>query len=145
VAHQLYDLTHAIDALEDDVDQILALRNKIASLDPRCDPGEESIRADLNALSALTTTSGKAIVSLETWLIQLHSWAKDVRELVKAGKAHETLQEIAEIKFQLSGAKLVRPPSSSSSSTPFNPSSFPPSSLFTIRHRPFSNSSSDAS
>ncbi|BGP12973.1 hypothetical protein JCM10213v2_000890 [Rhodosporidiobolus nylandii] len=103
---QLYDLTHSIDALEDDIDQILALRNKIATLDPRVDIGQASLRADLDALSALTTQTGKSIVSLETWLLQLHKWSKDVRKLVKSGQAGETMQEVGEIKYQLASAKI---------------------------------------
>ncbi|GAA6035307.1 hypothetical protein JCM8097_008809 [Rhodosporidiobolus ruineniae] len=103
---QLFDLTHSIDALEDDVDETLALRNKIVQLDPRADVGQVSLRSDLDAHSSLTTQTGKTIVSLETWLLQLHAWAKQVKRLVKEGKAGETLQEVAEIKYQLAGAKL---------------------------------------
>ncbi|GAA5989338.1 hypothetical protein JCM11641_002767 [Rhodosporidiobolus odoratus] len=103
---QLFDLTHSIDALENDIDEILRLRNMIATLNPRVDVGQTSLRADLDSLSALTTQTGKTIVSLETWLLQLHKWSKDVKKLVKAGKAGETMQEVGEIKAQLASAKL---------------------------------------
>ncbi|GAA5853550.1 hypothetical protein JCM8547_002502 [Rhodosporidiobolus lusitaniae] len=103
---QLYDLTHSIDSLENDIDEILALRNKIVSNDPKVDIGQASLRADLDSLSALTTQSGKTIVSLETWLLSLHRWSKDVKKLVKSGQAGETMQEVGEIKYQLASAKL---------------------------------------
>ncbi|GAA5887571.1 hypothetical protein JCM5296_002622 [Sporobolomyces johnsonii] len=103
---QLFDLTHTIDALENDVDEIVSLRNKVATLKPSEDLGQESLRADLDSLAALTTQSGRAIVSLETWLLQLHKWSKDVKKLVKSGQAGETMKEVGEIKFQLANAKL---------------------------------------
>ncbi|GAA5870259.1 hypothetical protein JCM1840_001604 [Sporobolomyces johnsonii] len=103
---QLFDLTHTIDALENDVDEIVSLRNKIATLKPSEDLGQESLRADLDSLATLTTQSGRAIVSLETWLLQLHKWSKDVKKLVKSGQAGETMKEVGEIKFQLANAKL---------------------------------------
>ncbi|GAA5892441.1 hypothetical protein JCM6882_005617 [Rhodosporidiobolus microsporus] len=103
---QLYDLTHSIDALENDVDEILSLRNKIVTLDPKVDVGQVSLRADLDSLSSLTTQTGKTIVNIETWLLQLHKWSKDVRKLVKSGQAGETMQEVGEIKFHLASAKV---------------------------------------
>ncbi|GAA5944393.1 hypothetical protein JCM1841_005567 [Sporobolomyces salmonicolor] len=103
---QLYDLMHATDALENDVDEIVSLRNKVNMLKPSEDLGQESLRADLDSLAALTTQSGRAIVSLETWLLQLHKWSKDVKKLVRSGQAGETMKEVGEIKFQLANAKL---------------------------------------
>ncbi|GAA6059592.1 hypothetical protein JCM10212_005091 [Sporobolomyces blumeae] len=103
---QLYDLTHTIDALENDIDEIVALRNQICSLKPSVDIGQVSLQADLHSLSALTTDSGRKIVSLETWLLQLHEWSKQVGKLVKSGQAGETMAEVGEIKFQLANAKL---------------------------------------
>lgn len=105
---QLYDLTHTIDALDNDIDEIVAMRNKIVSLKPSVDVGQVSLQADLKGLAALTTDSGKRIVSLETWLLQLHKWSKEVKKLVKSGQAGETMKEVGEIKFQLANAKLVR-------------------------------------
>ena len=84
------------------------MRNKIVSLKPSVDVGQVSLQADLKALAALTTDSGKRIVSLETWLLQLHKWSKEVKKLVKSGQAGETMKEVGEIKFQLANAKLVR-------------------------------------
>lgn len=89
------------------------MRNKIVSLKPSVDVGQVSLQADLHALAALTTESGKRIVSLETWLLSLHKWSKDVRKLIKEGKAGETIQEDGEIKFELANARLVSTPSSS--------------------------------
>jgi hypothetical protein len=109
---QSYDITHSIDALENDVDQIVALRNKIASLKPVQDIGDVSIKEDLSALSKLTTVTGRAIVSLEVWLVSLHKWSKDIKALIKAGKATATLQELAEVKQQITSAKVVSWPSS---------------------------------
>ncbi|GAA5823449.1 hypothetical protein JCM5353_002152 [Sporobolomyces roseus] len=103
---QLYDLTHTIDALDNDIDEIVAMRNKIVSLKPSVDVGQVSLQADLKGLAALTTDSGKRIVSLETWLLQLHKWSKEVKKLVKSGQAGETMKEVGEIKFQLANAKL---------------------------------------
>ncbi|GAA6021131.1 hypothetical protein JCM11491_005648 [Sporobolomyces phaffii] len=103
---QLYDLTHTIDALDTDIDQIVAVRNKIVALDPSVDVGQVSLQADLHVLAALTTDSGKRVVSLETWLLQLHQWSKKVKNLVKSGKAGATAAEIGEIKFELANAKL---------------------------------------
>ncbi|CEQ42157.1 SPOSA6832_03941 [Sporobolomyces salmonicolor] len=103
---QLYDPMHATDALENDVDEIVSLRNKVNMLKPSEDLGQESLRADLDSLAALTTQSGRAIVSLETWLLQLHKWSKDVKKLVRSGQAGETMKEVGEIKFQLANAKL---------------------------------------
>ncbi|GAA5831469.1 hypothetical protein JCM11251_004034 [Rhodosporidiobolus azoricus] len=102
----LYDLTHSIDCLENDIGSILSLRNAIVTLDPKVDIGQVSLRADLDSLSSLTTQTGKTIVSLETWLWQLHEWSWNLRKMVKAGQAGETLQEVGEIKFQLASAKL---------------------------------------
>ncbi|GAA5954345.1 hypothetical protein JCM21900_005037 [Sporobolomyces salmonicolor] len=81
---QLYDLTHAIDALENDVDEIVSLCNKIATLKPSEDLGQD----------------------LKTWLLQLHKWNKDVKKIVGSGQAGETRKEVGEIKFQLANAKL---------------------------------------
>ncbi|ORY72739.1 hypothetical protein BCR35DRAFT_333916 [Leucosporidium creatinivorum] len=103
---QCYDLTHSIDALENDVDQILSLRNKIASLHPSEDVGQVSLRADMEALSALTTQSGRAIVSLEVWLTRLKQWSSMLRKWIKEGTVHATLQEVGEIKYQLASAKM---------------------------------------
>ncbi|GAA5983066.1 hypothetical protein JCM5350_006801 [Sporobolomyces pararoseus] len=103
---QIYDLTHTIDALDNDIDEIVAMRNKIVSLKPSVDVGQVSLQADLHALAALTTDSGKRIVSLETWLTQLHKWSKEVKKLIKSGKAGETMAEVGEIKFELANAKL---------------------------------------
>ncbi|BGP21858.1 hypothetical protein Rt10032_c01g0555 [Rhodotorula toruloides] len=101
---QLYDLTHAIDALENDIDEIVCLRNKIVKLDPKVDVGQVSLCSDLDALAALTTQTGKGIVSLETWLRQLSDWSFDVEGLVKQGKLSETQAEIDEIKYHVSSA-----------------------------------------
>ncbi|GAA5922132.1 uncharacterized protein JCM15063_003197 [Sporobolomyces koalae] len=103
---QVYDMTHTIDALDNDIDHIVSLRNQIVSLKPSVDVGQVSLQADLHALATLTTDSGKRIVSLETWLLQLHKWSKQVRKLIKEGKAGETVQEVGEIKFELANAKL---------------------------------------
>ncbi|GAA5961886.1 hypothetical protein JCM3765_006423 [Sporobolomyces pararoseus] len=103
---QIYDLTHTIDALDNDIDEIVAMRNKIVSLKPSVDVGQVSLQADLHALAALTTDCGKRIVSLETWLTQLHKWSKEVKKLIKSGKAGETMAEVGEIKFELANAKL---------------------------------------
>jgi hypothetical protein len=84
------------------------MRNNIVSLKPSVDVGQVSLQADLHALAALTTDSGKKIVSLETWLLQLHKWSKEVKKLIKSGKAGETIAEVGEIKFELANAKLVR-------------------------------------
>ncbi|BGP36832.1 hypothetical protein JCM10449v2_000734 [Rhodotorula kratochvilovae] len=103
---QLYDLTHAIDALENDVDEIVELRNNIVRLDPKVDVGQVSLRADLDTLAALTTKTGKGIVGLETWLGALQKWGRQVRELVKSGQVGETMKEVGEIKYHLSSAQL---------------------------------------
>ncbi|GJN91722.1 hypothetical protein Rhopal_004745-T1 [Rhodotorula paludigena] len=103
---QLYDLTHSIDAVENDIDEIVGLRNKIVRLDPRVDVGQVSLRADLDALSALTTQTGKGIVAIETWLTALHKWSKQLKAYVKAGQAGETLKEVGEVKYHLATAKL---------------------------------------
>ncbi|GAA5915302.1 uncharacterized protein JCM6883_002390 [Sporobolomyces salmoneus] len=103
---QIYDLTHTIDSLDNDIDSIVSMRNKIVSLDPSVDIGQVSLQADLHALAALTTSSGKKIVSLETWLTQLHKWSKQVKQLIKEGKAGESIKEVGEIKFELANAKL---------------------------------------
>lgn len=105
---QCYDLTHAIDEVENSVDQILAFRNKIVSLKPHEDVGQVSLKADMHALSALTTTTGKKIVALETWLVKLHDWCWNLRRLVKSGQVTTaSASEVGEMKFQLSSAKLV--------------------------------------
>ncbi|GAA6011580.1 hypothetical protein JCM8202_004076 [Rhodotorula sphaerocarpa] len=103
---QLYDLTHAIDTLENDVDEIVALRNKIVSLDPRVDVGQVSLRADLDALASLTTQTGRGVISIEHWVLNLHDWSRRVKALVKSGQAEETLQEVGEIKFHIASAKM---------------------------------------
>ncbi|GAA5934177.1 hypothetical protein JCM3775_006927 [Rhodotorula graminis] len=125
---QLYDLTHAIDALENDIDdacphllflscqsstrpdlnapQIVSLRNMVVRLDPKVDVGQVSLRADLDSLAALTTKTGKGVVALETWLGALQKWGKQVRELVKAGQVGETMKEVGEIKYHLASARL---------------------------------------
>lgn len=82
------------------------MRNKIASLKPHDDVGQVSLHADMTALASLTTASGKKIVALETWLVKLHEWCWGLRKSMKKGKSTATKQEIAEMKFQLSGAKL---------------------------------------
>lgn len=105
---QVYDLTHTIDKLDNDIDEIVAMRNLIVQLDPRVDVGQVSLESDLSALAALTTDSGKRIVSLEQWLLQLNKWSKRVGQLVKSRKAGETLAEVGEIKFEIANAKLVR-------------------------------------
>ncbi|GAA6047858.1 hypothetical protein JCM3770_004677 [Rhodotorula araucariae] len=103
---QLYDLTHAIDALENDIDEIVQLRNVIVRLDPKVDVGQESLRVDLDSLAALTTKTGKGIVGLETWLTSLQNWGQQVRQLVKDGKVGETLKEVGEIRYHLCSAQL---------------------------------------
>ncbi|KAM0753688.1 hypothetical protein T439DRAFT_332249 [Meredithblackwellia eburnea MCA 4105] len=103
---QLYDLTHAIDALDNDIDQIKALRKKIASIDPQEDIGSVSIKSDLDAQSHLVTDTGRAILSLETWLTALVNRNKALRALVKSGEAKFRPEEIGEVKFQLASAKL---------------------------------------
>ncbi|GAA5897443.1 hypothetical protein JCM8208_003273 [Rhodotorula glutinis] len=103
---QLYDLTHAIDALENDIDDIVSLRNMVVRLDPKVDVGQVSLRADLDSLAALTTKTGKGVVALETWLGALQKWGKQVRELVKAGQVGETMKEVGEIKYHLASARL---------------------------------------
>ncbi|GAA5979973.1 hypothetical protein JCM10908_001486 [Rhodotorula pacifica] len=103
---QLYDLTHSIDAVENDVDEIVELRNKIVSLDPKVDVGQVSLKADLDALAALTTQTGRGIVAIEDWLLGLHDWSKKVKALVKSGQAGETLEEVGEIKYHIANAKM---------------------------------------
>ncbi|GAA5850523.1 hypothetical protein JCM9279_007528 [Rhodotorula babjevae] len=103
---QLYDLTHAIDALENDIDDIVSLRNMVVRLDPKVDVGQVSLRADLDSLAALTTKTGKGVVALEMWLGSLQKWGKQVRELVKAGQVGETMKEVGEIKYHLASARL---------------------------------------
>ncbi|GAA5866711.1 hypothetical protein JCM3774_001966 [Rhodotorula dairenensis] len=103
---QLYDLTHSIDAVENDVDQIVELRNKIVSLDPKVDVGQVSLKADLDALAALTTQTGRGIVAIEDWLLSLRDWSKKVKAMVKAGQTGETLEEVAEIKYHIATAKM---------------------------------------
>ncbi|KAL8276504.1 hypothetical protein RQP46_011105 [Phenoliferia psychrophenolica] len=103
---QLYDMTHSIDALDNDLDDIKALRKKITKISPEEDVGQVSIKADLDALASLTTDSGKAILSLETWLTALYARGKNLRALVKSGSVDFTPEEVGEVKFQISSAKL---------------------------------------
>lgn len=100
-------MTHSIDALDNDLDDIKALRKKITKISPEEDVGQVSIKADLDALASLTTDSGKAILSLETWLTALYARGKKLRALVKSGSADFTPEEVGEVKFQISSAKLV--------------------------------------
>ncbi|KAI5480027.1 hypothetical protein MNV49_001992 [Pseudohyphozyma bogoriensis] len=106
VLGQIYDLTHAIDALDNDIDKIHALRKKISKIDPWEDVGGISTRADLDSLSALTTQTGRSIASLENWLTALHKQTKGMRAAVKAKQSTIKPQEIGELKFQISSAKL---------------------------------------
>lgn len=78
------------------------------SLDPKVDVGQVSLKADLDALAALTTQTGRGIIAIEDWLLSLRDWSKKVKALVKAGQAGQTLEEVAEIKYHIATAKMVR-------------------------------------
>lgn len=47
------------------------------------------------------------ILSIETWLTALYTRNKSLRALVKSGEADYRPEELGEIKFQISSAKLV--------------------------------------
>ncbi|KAK4058179.1 hypothetical protein OIO90_000918 [Microbotryomycetes sp. JL221] len=103
---ELFELTHSIDELENDIDKIVKVRNKIATLSPKQDPEHKSLKAMLDGQAALVTDTGRRIVALEKWLSGLYEWMKDLRAARKRGTTSATSQDIAEVKFQLSSAKL---------------------------------------
>ncbi|KAM0793086.1 hypothetical protein ACM66B_000569 [Microbotryomycetes sp. NB124-2] len=103
---ELFELTHSIDELENDIDQIVKIRNKIVTLSPKQDPGQQSVRAMLNGQASLVNDTGRRIVALEQWLLGLYHWMKDLRAAVKRGETGASLNDVAEVKYQISSAKL---------------------------------------
>lgn len=79
----------------------------INHLDPKVDIGSVSFRTDLDSLAGLTTDTGRAVVHLEAWLVELHYRAKQMRANVRKGSANFTGEEMGELKFQVASAKLV--------------------------------------
>ncbi|KAK4054772.1 hypothetical protein OIV83_000696 [Microbotryomycetes sp. JL201] len=102
----LFELTHCIDELENDIDQIVSIRNKIVTLSPKQDPDQKSLRAMLNGQASLVNDTGRRIVALEQWLMGLYNWMRDLRAATKRGETAASLQDAAEVKYQISSARL---------------------------------------